>query len=99
MFVGNLSYNVQWQDLKDLFRQVGNVLRADIAQDTQGRSRGYGQILMSTESEALEAIEKLNGFEVQGRVIEVREDKFIGEGQTNAQVFVGNVIIYPFLSF
>ncbi|TPX74376.1 hypothetical protein CcCBS67573_g04352 [Chytriomyces confervae] len=104
LFIGNLPFTLQWQELKDLFRQDGGtVLRADIAIDNQGRSRGYGQVLMSTVEEAKEAVAKLNGTEVGGRMIEVREDKYAGEGGQQGfhgqqsgfvqgtQVFVGNL--------
>ncbi|ORY50288.1 hypothetical protein BCR33DRAFT_846813 [Rhizoclosmatium globosum] len=86
LFVGNLPFTLQWQELKDLFRQDGGtVLRADIAIDNQGRSRGYGQVLMSTVEEAQEAIAKLNGTDISGRQIEVREDKYAGEGGNTFQ--------------
>ncbi|KAJ3299898.1 hypothetical protein HDU76_006202 [Blyttiomyces sp. JEL0837] len=94
LFVGNLPFTVQWQELKDLFRQAGTVQRADVAMDNQARSRGYGQILMATADEAAAAIKMLNGFELQGRAIEVREDKYASEGGSPApgtQVFVGNL--------
>ncbi|KAJ3382867.1 hypothetical protein HDU84_003972, partial [Entophlyctis sp. JEL0112] len=78
LFVGNLPFSLQWQELKDLFRQDGGtVLRADIAVDAQGRSRGYGQVLMASAEEARDAIARLHGSEVSGRVIEVREDKYV----------------------
>ncbi|KAJ3067351.1 hypothetical protein HDU98_009408 [Podochytrium sp. JEL0797] len=106
LFVGNLPFTLQWQELKDLFRQNGGtVLRADIAIDNQGRSRGYGQVLMSTVEEAEDCIAQLTGTEVNGRVIEVREDKYAGEqgagghfqgqqsggGMQGTQIFVGNL--------
>ncbi|KAI9347724.1 hypothetical protein BDR26DRAFT_799469 [Obelidium mucronatum] len=99
LFVGNLPFTLQWQELKDYFRQDGGtVLRADIAIDNQGRSRGYGQVLMSTVEEAQEAIAKLNQTELSGRVIEVREDKYANaneNGQPNTfhwtALFVGNL--------
>ncbi|KAJ3165976.1 hypothetical protein HK101_012055 [Irineochytrium annulatum] len=101
LFVGNLPFTVQWQELKDHFRQFGAVQRADVAQDGSGRNRGYGNVMMSTVEEARAAIAALNGSEFQGRVIEVREDKYAGEsggggGQgggpamVGTQVFVGN---------
>ncbi|KAJ3417553.1 hypothetical protein HDV05_000010 [Chytridiales sp. JEL 0842] len=94
LFVGNLPFTVQWQELKDLFRTVGTVQRADVAVDNSGRSRGYGQVVMSTVEEAQSAIAKLNGTELQGRSIEVREDKYAAEGgagSVGTQVFVGNL--------
>ncbi|KAJ3148434.1 hypothetical protein HDU89_004765 [Geranomyces variabilis] len=80
LFVGNLPFTVQWQELKDLFREAGSVLRADVAVDASGRSRGYGQVLMATVEEAQAAIEQLKGRDVGGRAIEVREDKFAASG-------------------
>ncbi|KAJ3217950.1 hypothetical protein HDU67_006978 [Dinochytrium kinnereticum] len=95
LFVGNLPFTVQWQELKDHFRQFGSVQRADVQQDGQGRSRGYGQIVMSTQEEAAAAVKALNGTEFQGRSIEVREDKYAGEAGGSqvggTQVFVGNL--------
>ncbi|KAJ3056676.1 hypothetical protein HDU99_007377, partial [Rhizoclosmatium hyalinum] len=80
MYVGNLPYSVGWQDLKDLFRNAGNVIRADIPTDYQGRSKGFGTVTMSTVDEARKAIGMYNGFEWNGRRIEVREDRTFVEG-------------------
>ena len=84
-----------------MFREAGNVQRADVTQDQQGRSRGYGQVLMATVEEAQKAIQILNGRDVQGRTIEVREDKFASEQGAPApgtQVFVGNVSLKSIFS-
>jgi RNA recognition motif-containing protein len=94
LFVGNLPYSIQWQDLKDMFREAGNVIRADIAKDASWRHKGYGQIVMGSEEETAKAIELFNGKEIEGRMIEVREDKFgsiESSGDVGAQIFVGNV--------
>ncbi|KAJ1567303.1 hypothetical protein HK405_006441 [Cladochytrium tenue] len=80
LFVGNLPFSVQWQELKDMFRQAGTVQRADVALDMQGRSRGHGQVVMSSSEEAAAAIRLLNGRDVQGRIIEVREDRYAAGG-------------------
>jgi len=86
LYVGNLPFSIQWQELKDLFKQAGVVIRADIAQDNQGRSRGFGSIVMATSEEAQTAIRILNGTEIQGRVIEVREDKFAAQKPNTSPV-------------
>lgn len=89
-----MPFSVQWQELKDLFKQVGNVTHTDVAMDHQGRSRGFGQVTMASVEDAQQAIEQLNGTDFSGRTIEVRLDKFAGEkGSADAgcQVFVGNV--------
>jgi hypothetical protein len=44
LFVSNLSYDTQWKYLKDHMRQAGDVVRADIFEDTRGNSRGIGYV-------------------------------------------------------
>lgn len=78
LFVGNLAYSVGWQDLKDLFRQAGDVIRADIQLNREGRSKGCGTVLFATPQDAANAIAKFNGYQMDGRDIEVREDRFVG---------------------
>lgn len=76
LFVGNLPFNCQWQELKDLMRQCGSVLRADIAQGPDGRSRGFGSVLFATAQDAERAVQQLNNYEFNGRVLKVHFDKF-----------------------
>lgn len=47
VFVSNLAFGVGWQNLKDHMRQAGNVLRADVFVDYDGRSKGYGTVEFS----------------------------------------------------
>ena len=47
MFVSNLTYEVQWQDLKDHMRNAGSVIRADIIVGPDGRSKGLGTVEFS----------------------------------------------------
>jgi hypothetical protein len=42
LYVGNLSWETGWQELKDLFPQCGDVDRAEVAEGTDGRKRGGG---------------------------------------------------------
>jgi len=72
LFVGNLPFNCQWQELKDLMRGAGSVLRADIAQGPDGRSRGFGSVLFGTSQDAERAVGMFNGFEFNGRTLKVR---------------------------
>jgi hypothetical protein len=51
-----LPYRVRWQDLKDLFRKAGTVLRADVSLGPDNRSRGYGTVLMGSREDAARAI-------------------------------------------
>ncbi len=75
LLVSNLPYRVRWQDLKDLFRKAGTVLRADVSLSADNRSRGYGTVLMATEQDAIKAADMLGGFTWQGRTLDVRVDR------------------------
>ena len=76
IYVGNLSYNVGDQELGEAFAQYGNVESARIVIDREsGRSKGFGFVEMSTDDEAREAIDKLNGAELAGRNMNVSEAK------------------------
>ena len=74
LFIGNLSWDTGWQELKDHFRQCGEVERSDVAVDRSGRKKGFGFIRYSTAEEAKKAIDELNGVEFMGRPLEVRVD-------------------------
>ncbi|KAI4209725.1 MAG: hypothetical protein LQ351_007379 [Letrouitia transgressa] len=79
IFVNNLPYNVGWQDLKDLFRQAtqqGAVIRADVHLGHDGRQKGSGIVAFETPDDARNAIAQFNGYDWQGRILEVREDRF-----------------------
>ena len=56
-----LPFHIQWQDLKDLFRQAGAVQRADVALGADGRSRGFGTVSFSNETDAERAVRMFNG--------------------------------------
>ena len=75
LYVGNLSYEVAWQDLKDHFKQCGSVVRADILEEPGGRSKGCGIVEFALAEEAQLAITTLNDTELKGRPIFVREDR------------------------
>lgn len=74
LFVGNLAFKTTWRELKDHFRQCGDVRRAEVKTNANGSSRGFGIVQFATKTDADEAINRLNGSELQGREIEVRED-------------------------
>ena len=74
LYVGNLPYSVTELDLRDLFGGLGTVTDAKIVTDREtGRPRGFGFVEMSTEDEARKAIEEMNGRDVQGRQVAVKE--------------------------
>lgn len=74
LFVGNLSFDTSWQELKDHFREVAEVEHVDVMEHADGRKKGFGTIRFANASDAQRAIEELNGVELQGRELEVRLD-------------------------
>lgn len=76
LYVGNLSFNTNTQDLEDVFAEVGTVESTNVIEDRDtGRSRGFGFVEMSSAEEAKKAIEELDGKEVDGRELKVNEAK------------------------
>ena len=74
LYVGNLSYNTTEIGLREAFGQVGTVADAKIVMDRDtGRPRGFGFVEMSSDQEAQQAIQELNGRELDGRAINVNE--------------------------
>eukprot|EP00192_Tetraselmis_astigmatica_P020173 CAMPEP_0117688292 /NCGR_PEP_ID=MMETSP0804-20121206/23729_1 /TAXON_ID=1074897 /ORGANISM="Tetraselmis astigmatica, Strain CCMP880" /LENGTH=209 /DNA_ID=CAMNT_0005500689 /DNA_START=492 /DNA_END=1121 /DNA_ORIENTATION=+ len=74
--VHNLPWTCSWQTLKDAFSECGEVERADIIQDSTGRSRGFGTVRFTTTEAAEAATEKMNNAEIDGRPVTVRIDRF-----------------------
>jgi RNA recognition motif-containing protein len=76
IFVSNLSFNVQDQDLRDFFAEYGEITSAKVILDRNtGRSRGFGFVEMSDDEAARKAIQELDGATVEGRAIRVSEAK------------------------
>ncbi|HEY2411464.1 MAG TPA: RNA-binding protein [Pirellulaceae bacterium] len=74
LYVGNLSYSVTSQSLEQLFGEHGRVKSAQVVQDRDtGRSKGFGFVEMSSDSEAQAAIQGLNLKEIDGRCLTVNE--------------------------
>ncbi len=73
LYVGELAWSVSWQDLKDHFKSVGEVIRADVATEEGGRrSKGFGFVEFYSAEDAQRAVEQLNGSVLKGRSIYVR---------------------------
>ena len=85
IFIANLSFRVENDDLNKLFEEYGEVASAKVITDKfSGRSRGFGFVEMNDEAQANKAIEELNGVELDGKVIAVsvarpREERPQGE--------------------
>jgi RNA recognition motif-containing protein len=74
IYVGNLSYSIDDQELERLFSQHGTVKSARVITDRDtNRSKGFGFVEMEDNSEAEAAIAALNGTEVDNREIKVNE--------------------------
>ena len=72
IYVSNLSFNVQDEDLKSYFADYGEVSSAKVINDKEtGRSRGFGFVEMPDDSAAQKAIAELDGATVDGRAIKV----------------------------
>jgi RNA recognition motif-containing protein len=76
IYVANLSFDLQDEDLKKLFIPYGEVSSAKIIMDkTTDRSRGFGFVEMSDDTAAKKAITELDGASVGGRSMKVNEAK------------------------
>ncbi|MBB1286172.1 RNA-binding protein [Flavisolibacter sp. BT320] len=76
IYVSNLSFNVQDEDLREFFTPFGEVLSAKIINDREtGRSRGFGFVEMSDDTAAKKAIAELDQASVEGRTVKVMEAK------------------------
>jgi RNA recognition motif-containing protein len=74
IYVGNLSYEVSGENLRQAFEAFGQVNSASIVKDKySGQPRGFGFVEMPDQAEAQAAIQNLNGKEFLGRLMNVNE--------------------------
>ncbi|MGR9106772.1 MAG: RNA recognition motif domain-containing protein [Gammaproteobacteria bacterium] len=74
LYVGNLSYNVDNEELEKMFRQYGRVTSANVITDYHsGRSKGFGFVEMGSDQEASAAIVALHGKDFDGKSLTVNE--------------------------
>lgn len=74
LYVGNLSYDLSTEDLRQAFEPVGQVTDAKVLTDREtGRSRGFGFVTMATSELAQKAIQEMNGYVLGGRSLRVNE--------------------------
>jgi len=82
IYVGNLSYEVTEEDLKEAFEVFGAVDTVKVIKDNYtGRSKGFGFVEMPAKAEAESAIEGLNGKDLKGRNLNVNEARPRSEGR------------------
>ena len=74
IYVGNMSYDVQEEDLRQAFSKFGQVESVAIITDKfSGRSKGFGFVEMATKEQGQAAIDGLNGKDLKGRALVVNE--------------------------
>ena len=74
IYVGNLDYSLQEDELMELFNEYGQVTSVKIIKDKYtGRGKGFGFVEMVNENEASNAINELNGAELKNRKIIVNK--------------------------
>ncbi len=76
IYVGNLSYEVNQEDLTEVFTEYGTVKRIHIPSDREtGRPRGFAFVEMESEANEQKAIDALDGAEWMGRDLRVNKAK------------------------
>ena len=76
IYVSNLGFNVQDEDLKEFFTEYGEVTSAKVITDKfTGKSRGFGFVEMPDNEAAQKAIAELDQASVENRTIRVMEAK------------------------
>jgi len=74
VYVGNLPWSCKMQDLKDMVQEYGETEFVDLASDRNGRSRGFGIVSFKDLENAYNCMRSMNGLEVDGRALRVKED-------------------------
>lgn len=73
IFIANLDFGITSEDLKATFSQFGEVSYAHVVYDSKTKkSKGYGYVEMEEVKEAINAIDALNGLDVNGRELDVK---------------------------
>jgi len=81
LYVGNCSFDITEQQLRDLFSPYGEVTSVNVITDRDtGRPRGFAFVEMASDAEAQAAIKGVNGTEHGGRTLKVNEAKPKPEG-------------------
>jgi cold-inducible RNA-binding protein len=74
LFVGGLSWNTTDDGLRQAFERFGDIAEAKVITDREsGRSRGFGFVTFSADDAASQAINEMNGAQLDGRSIKVNE--------------------------
>ena len=88
IYVSNLAFSIQDEELKNLFTPYGDVSSAKVISDRDtGRSKGFGFVEMEDDNAAREAIQQLNQSTLDGRAMNVAEAKPKTEKSFNKSPF------------
>jgi RNA recognition motif-containing protein len=91
LYVGGIPYSTTENDLKEAFSQAGEVTSSAIIIDKMtGRSKGFGFIEMTNDSDAEKAIDMFNGKDFQGRTLTVNEARPLEERAPRREFGGGN---------
>ena len=90
LYVGNLSYTTNDDQLKEVFSQAGEVTSANVIIDKMsGRSRGFGFVEMADDASAQKAVEMFNGYKLDDRELTVNEARPMTERTNRSGGFGG----------
>lgn len=89
LFVGNLSFECRWQDLKDAFKKFGPVSHTEVCETASGKKTGFGIVVFGERKAAERAMNALDGTDLGGRTISVRWDAKPGKLDAPPAAFAG----------
>lgn len=95
LFIGNIPYATQWQELKDYLRTAGEIYRVEIPVNADGRAKGYAIATYQSGDTAAAAIEQFHGAEFNGRELTVRFDRYNPTGAASNPMAAGYPIPPP----
>lgn len=72
LFIGNIPFSIAGGDLEEILKGAGGLERVSLVTDPDGRSKGFAFADMKTEDDVQNAVNTLDGFEVDGRQLTVR---------------------------
>jgi len=102
LYVGNISWDTQPDDLTSAFSEYGTVTQCDVVTDATGRSRGFGFVTFESTDVASAAVEGLNGHVIDGRELRVdfhqqnrtpreRTERRSQPSRTGNRIYIGNL--------
>eukprot|EP00252_Welwitschia_mirabilis_P012286 TRINITY_DN27275_c0_g1_i1.p1 TRINITY_DN27275_c0_g1~~TRINITY_DN27275_c0_g1_i1.p1 ORF type:complete len:195 (+),score=37.32 TRINITY_DN27275_c0_g1_i1:427-1011(+) len=84
LYISNLDYGVSNDDMRQLFSEVGDLKRCSIHYDRSGRSKGTAEVVFARKEDALAAIRRYNGVQLDGKSMKIE--------------LVGNNLAFPMLA-